>query len=129
MPEEIGARHALSCSHGGVLRGIFLHGGAVQRDYYNEILNDYFNDSWHYHPDSDTWTRVLPLTTPGTFEAPDEYGDQAFVADPAIPNFGKNRGVMLPLTPFCGVGVIGEVPIFTHGQLYTLGLDPLCMGK
>ncbi len=129
MPEAIGARHAMSCSWGGVIDGFFVHGGAVVNDYYNEALNVYYNDLWHYDATTDVWTPVLAGTVPGTLEDPDQYGDQSFVGDPAIPNFGKNRGTMQPLSQFCGVAVIGAVPIFTHEQFYTIGLDPLCMGK
>lgn len=129
LPPEMGARHALSCTFSPIGPGIFLHGGAVVNDDYNEIRNSYYNDLWFYEPASGAWERVLEATVPGTFDPPDSYGDQRFVADPALPNFGKNRGLMKVNDSACGLAVIGEVPVFTHAQLYTLILDPLCGGK
>ncbi len=134
MPEGIGARQALSCAWTNGFAyprdgGIYLFGGAIVNDSYNEALNDYYNDTWFFDPTTDQWTQVLAQTTPGTLEAADEYGDQAFVGDPAQPNFGRNRGVMSEAGSFCGFLIVGEVPIFTHAQAYTLGVDALCMGK
>jgi len=134
MPQEIGVRQALSCawtkSFGGYPEGgIYLFGGAVVNDHYNEALNVYYNDTWFFEPAANQWTRVLAQTDPGDLEPADEYGDQAFVGDPAQPNFGRNRGVMVEAGAFCGFLIIGEVPIFTHAQAYSMGVDALCMGK
>lgn len=129
LPSEMGPRHALSCTYSPVGPGIFVYGGAVVNDNYNEIVNDYYNDLWFYDPVADTWERILDTTTPGTFEPPDSYGDQRFVADPALPNFGKNRGYMQVFDSGCGLAIIGEVPVFTHAQLYRLLLKPQCDGK
>ncbi len=134
MPEEIGARQALSCAWTNNFAypgdgGIYLFGGAVLNDHYNEALNVYYNDTWYFEPAANQWTRVLAQTDPGDLEPADEYGYQAFVGDPEQPNFGRHRGVMSEAGSFCGFLVIGEVPIFTHAQAYTLGVDALCMGK
>jgi len=134
MPEEIGVRQAISCAWSNTFSyprdgGIYLFGGAVVYDHYNEALNVYYNDTWFFEPATSQWTRVLAQTDPGDLEPADEYGDQAFVGDPVQPNFGPNRGVMVEAHAFCGFLVIGEVPIFTHAQPYTLGVDALCMGK
>lgn len=134
MPEEIGARQALSCAWTNTLAyppegEIYLFGGAVVNDHYNEALNVYYNDTWFFSPATNQWTKVLAQTDPGELEPPDSYGDQAFVGDPAQPNFGRHRGVMSEALSFCGFLLVGEVPIFTHAQVYTMGVDALCMGK
>ena len=134
LPAEIGSRQALSCTWTNTFAypregGIYLFGGAVANDYYNEALNSYYNDIWFFDPVADEWLLVLAGTVPGTLEAPDGNGDQAFVADPALPNFGKNRGLLTESSSACGFLIVGEVPIFTHAQAYTLGVDALCMGK
>lgn len=125
MPAAIGARQGMSCAYDNSRGLIFVFGGALINDRLDEIQNDYHNDLWAFDPADDSWTQLMPDTTPGTFSDPDQYGDHQFSADERLPNFGKNRGQMRYDDRDDRLMIMGEVPIFTHAQAYFLYLDEL----
>jgi len=125
LPEEMGARRSMSCAYDPGRNVIFVYGGCVVNDRFNEIENEYHNDLWALDLQDDSWTLVMPDTEPGIFEEPDEYGDRRFVGDVAKPNFGMHRGCMKYDAEGDRLSIMGEVPVFTHAQPYILYLDGL----
>jgi len=125
MPAAIGARQAINCAYDGARKLIFLYAGSVVNDRFDEIQNDYHNDLWALDPSDGSWTQLMPDTEPGTFSEPDQYGDHRFTGDDSKPNFGMNRGQMQYDVHNDRLMIMGEVPIFTHGQPYFLYLDEL----
>ncbi len=123
LPAGIGAREQISCAIDPGRGLVYLLGGAMVRDYYNEILNDYHNDLWVLRLADSTWSRLLPDGSLGTFTDPDQYGDRRYQADPELPNFGKNRGLMQMDASGDTLWVMGEVPMWHHGQPYSLWLE------
>ncbi|HUU01687.1 MAG TPA: kelch repeat-containing protein [Myxococcota bacterium] len=125
MPAAIGARQAMNCAYDSGRKLIFLYGGCVVNDRFDEIQNAYHNDLWALDPADGSWTQLMPDTEPGTFSDPDQYGDHRFTGDDRKPNFGMNRGQMQYDAQNDRLIIMGEVPIFTHAQPYFLYLDEL----
>jgi hypothetical protein len=119
----IGPRASMGCAFSGQLDRHILFGGNKALDLYNEIDNEYHNDLWIYDPATQNYTQLMPTENTGTFEDPDEYGDQAFIGNENGPNFGKNRGLMQLDSTNNRLMIMGSVPIFTHEQLYFLDLE------
>ncbi len=123
MPGQLGARVNLSCVHDPARNIIFVFGGAVILDNWDEGLNTYFNDLWVYHPDTGDWTLLLENKPGGTLSEPDQYGDRSFTGFPEGPNFGKRNGRMLLDPKEDRLWLVGSVPVFTHEQPYFLPLS------
>jgi hypothetical protein len=123
LPADFGPREQISCAIDASRGLVFLLGGALVHDNYNEIENDYHNDLWVLRLADSTWTRLLPDGNLGSFTDPDSYGDRRYQADPDLPNFGRNRGLMLRDAGGDTLWVMGEVPMFHHGQPYSLWLE------
>lgn len=122
LPDELAERQGLACAWDGSRQLVYLFGGAVVRDHFNEIANDYFNDLWAFDPASGEFRLLAAPTPPGTFDPPDSYGDRRFTADPQRPNFGQNRGHLLYDGARDRLLVVGEVPQTYHGQAYIMEL-------
>lgn len=122
LPAGIGPRHAMSCAYDPSRRVIYLYGGAVVNDHWNEELNEYHNDLWAFDPASGAFAPLVADTPSGTLLPPDQYGDRAFEGDPDGPSFGMNRGQMIVDDDHDRLLVVGAVPIFTHEQIYRLDL-------
>ncbi|MBW1809831.1 MAG: hypothetical protein JRJ87_16665 [Deltaproteobacteria bacterium] len=125
LPPGIVARRAMNCAFDPGRNLIYVLGGSVINDRFNEILNEYHNDLWVLDLDDNSWTNVMADTVPGTYTEPDQYGDQSFIGDVRKPNFGKERGLMKYDAAEDRLIIMGEVPIFTHVQAYFLYLDGL----
>jgi Galactose oxidase, central domain len=123
LPAEIGARKTMSCVYDPNQNFIYLFGGAVVVDRWNEALNTYHNDLWILDLDSNEWTNIIPESTGGTLEPPDTNGDQSFVGYPDGPNFGQNQGKMTFDQSNNRLILLGSVPIFSHEQIYYLDLN------
>lgn len=115
-----GPRKGMSCTYDPDYNMVFIHGGNIVNDNWNDALNEFYNDLWVFDPVGNTFTELIPLTEGGTLTAPDSYGDQSFEGDPDGPNFGKNRGLMRYDSASQRLVLIGAVPIFTHEQIYYL---------
>ena len=123
LPAGIGGRKFVNCAYDSGRGLIYLFGGSVINDRFNEIENEYHNDLWVLDLADDSWTQVMADTEPGTFLDPDEYGDRWFEGDVRKPNFGKHRGHMEYDAVNDRLVIMGEVPIYTHQQPYFLYLD------
>lgn len=123
LPAGMGPRRAMSCAYDPGRQLIYVFGGSVVNDRFNEIENEYHNDLWVLDPSDDSWTPILPDTVPGIFLEPDEYGDRRFEGDVARPNFGMHRGHMEYDAANDRLVIMGEVPIFTHQQPYYLYME------
>jgi hypothetical protein len=124
FPAEMGARAQLSCAFDPTRGVFFVFGGTVVNDYWNDELNEFYNDLWTLDPVTSAWTPLLANLTGGTLTAPDQYGDRTFEGYPDGPNFGKNRGRMIYDATSDRLWVLGSVPRFTHEQPYYLELSP-----
>ncbi len=122
LPAAIGPREGMACSLDSARGVIYLFGGAVVRDRFDEAQNDYHNDLWALRISDGTWIKLVAETPGGTLSEPDQYGDRSFSAFPEGPNFGRNRGYMIYDGASDRLLITGEVPIFTHGQLYAMDL-------
>ena len=122
LPSEIGIRKGMSCVYDSKRKYIYLYGGNVVNDRWDEFQNDYFNDLWLYNIENNTWTNILKQTTPGTFTEPDDRGDRMFDADSGKPNFGQNQGKLIYDKKNDRLLIIGSIPMYTHEQLFILKL-------
>jgi len=123
LPVAMGARRSMSCALDADRGLVFLLGGSVVRDNWNEIENDYHNDLWAYRLSDGVFFQILEDTPGGIFLEPDSYGDRSFEGDPEGPNFGMNVAKMTYDPAADRLLVIGEVPIFTHEQVYWMELE------
>ena len=123
MPSEFGTRSAASCIYDESRNWLYLYAGSIVNDPWNEILNEYHNDLWILNLNDNSWLKIMPDTDLGTYEEPDNYGDQHYDANPDKPNFGKNKGLMHFDILNDRLLIMGEVPIFTHTQIYYLELE------
>jgi hypothetical protein len=123
LPAAMGARRGMNCALDAARGLVFLLGGSLVNDNWNEIENEYHNDLWVLRTSDGVFTQLLADGPLGTFRPPDSYGDRAFEADPALPNFGRNAGKMIHSAAEDRLMVVGAVPIFTHEQCYWLDLD------
>ncbi|MBN2494988.1 MAG: hypothetical protein JXR96_10390 [Deltaproteobacteria bacterium] len=122
LPAGIGPRRAMSCALDPTRGLAFVFGGSVVHDRFDEIDNEYHNDLWAMELSSGSWTQLMQDVTAGIFEV-DSYGDHRLVADLRRPNFGQHRGKMDYDPGTDRLFAAGEMPVFTHGQLYALELD------
>ncbi len=123
LPTAMGARRSMSCAYDPGRHVLYVYGGSVVNDYWNEALNEYHNDLWALDLSTMAWTTLIADTQSGTLNDPDQYGDQSFVGYPEGPNFGSNRGQLLMDSSNDRLLIVGAVPIFTHEQLYRLRLE------
>ena len=123
LPEGLAGRESVSCAADEANGRLYVFGGAVMVDNWDERLNFYHNDLWVY--EDGAWTQLLPDGAVGEFR---QYGDSWMLkADSTLPNFGKNMGKMM----FDGsveprLILMGDVP-GTATQIYTLNLSDLVM--
>ncbi len=122
LPAAMDLRGNINCALDPTRGLVFLLGGSVVNDYWNEIENEYHNDLWALRLSDGVFFELVPDGPMGTFLEPDQYGDRAFEGDPAGPNFGQNPGLMTYSSTEDRLLVIGEVPIFTHEQAYWMDL-------
>lgn len=123
LPASMGPRRALSCAYDSGRHLLYVYGGSVVNDNWNEAQNEYHQDLWALDLAQMAWTELIPDGVSGTLNPPDSYGDQSFVGYPEGPNFGKNHGHMLYDGDTDRLLIVGAVPIFTHEQLYWLRLE------
>lgn len=122
FPQELGQREGQACAIDPGRDLVYIFGGALVRDSYNEVENEYHNDLWAMRLSDGAWFELSANKPGGVFTEPDQYGNRHFDAFPEGPNFGKNRGYMLYDAELDRLLVVGEVPIFHHGQLYVMEL-------
>lgn len=123
LPEGLAGREGLNCAADEASGRLYVSGGSVMVDNYDERLNFYHNDLWVY--EDGAWTQVLPDGAIGEFR---QYGDSwSLKADATLPNFGRNIGKMMyddSVEP--RLIVVGDVP-GSATQMYTLTLSDLDM--
>jgi hypothetical protein len=122
LPTQIGTRKDMSCTYDSKRKYIYLYGGNIVNDRWDEYQNEYFNDLWVYDIANNTWSNILEQTTPGTFTEPDDRGDRTFDGDPTKPNFGQNQGKLIYDEKNDRLLIIGSIPMYTHEQLFILNL-------
>lgn len=123
MPSEIGIRKGMSCTYDSKRKYIYLYGGNIVNDRWDEYQNKYFNDLWVYDIANNKWTNIIEQTNPGTFTEADQMGNRSFEADSSKPNFGQNQAKLIYDNKNDRLLIIGSIPIFTHEQLFILNLD------
>jgi len=122
LPAALAGRSLVHCAYDSRRDRVYLFGGAEQHDYYDDTANTYFNDLWSLDPASGQWSQLDPGYPGGELVEDDYHDTPVFVGDPYGPNFGRHQGVMRYDASGDRLMLMGEVPIFTHGQLFFLDL-------
>ncbi len=125
LPMELASREGMSCAADTNSTTIFVFGGFVINDNWDERQNVYHNDLWALDTSDGTWTKILEDGPTGEFETWDDE-DWMLVGDVALPNFGHNVGRMEFDGSAAGPRLIlmGDVP-GTATQIYTMDLTGL----
>ncbi len=121
LPPGLANREGMACAADESTGRIYVFGGAVIADNFDERDNTYHNDLWVWE-DGD-WTQLLPDGAIGEFR---QYGDSWMLkADASLPNFGKYIGrMMLENSDEPRLILVGDVP-GSSTQMYTLTLSAL----
>jgi hypothetical protein len=91
LPSQLAGREGLGCAFDQDTGTLFVSGGAVMVDNWDERKNTYHNDLWAWN--GTEWRLVIADGTIGGFSQYDE--SWMLEADPSFPNFGRNIGKMV----------------------------------